>query len=78
MDFKRADEVYEEAIGVYRGNYTETFEKPGYFHHPQKDDGQLHATIEIGKVASWSVTFKYFFGVPCRRSEATCPAESGI
>jgi hypothetical protein len=35
MDFKRADEVYEEAIGVYRCNYTETFEKPGDFHHPQ-------------------------------------------
>ncbi|MFO8166158.1 MAG: hypothetical protein R6T98_16680, partial [Desulfatiglandales bacterium] len=44
----------------------------------KKPSRRLRRTMEIGKVASWSATFKYFFGVPCRRSEATCPAESGI
>ncbi|MFO8163245.1 MAG: hypothetical protein R6T98_01775 [Desulfatiglandales bacterium] len=49
----------------------ETFEKPGDFHYRKKD---LREGIETGNVTSWSATFKYFFGVPCRRSEAIAKA----
>ncbi|MFO8164499.1 MAG: hypothetical protein R6T98_08190 [Desulfatiglandales bacterium] len=31
----------------------------------RKTMGDLHATRELGNVALWSATFKYFFGVPC-------------
>jgi hypothetical protein len=35
--------------------HSETSEKSGDFHHSQKDDGELRATIEIGKIASFAL-----------------------
>ena len=44
---------------------SETFEKPGDLHHPQKkDNGVLCETIEIGNVASWSAILHSFSGYP--------------